>query len=301
MPRKRWLILLFLALSGLPVRAQDVLASDALTSADSLSVFLLLDSLMQLQTLNADQLSFRLGYNSNVLSTGRTLGIDNFGLAPGVAFYHHSGFYADVTGYWSNDFEPDYYLTTASAGYLGIVSPHFSFMANYDHYFYHTGGVDLYIPYTNAITISPLVDLKNFQVSASYTLYFGKATVHRIMPGFGYLFQKKKWKKIDRISITPMVYALFGNETLIELQYPATYRELIRRLRAGLPLYDEIERSVFGVMNYNLSIPISISFKKWNLNLAYNYSIPKALEGETITLTNTSFMSGSLVYTLDLK
>ena len=58
---------------------------------DSLSIFYLIDSLLQQGDLDVSQLAFRLSYNSNVLSTGRTLGIENFGLSPGISYYHKSG------------------------------------------------------------------------------------------------------------------------------------------------------------------------------------------------------------------
>ena len=80
-----------------------------LTFEDSLSVFDLIDSLLQHADLGGSQMAVRLAYNSNVMSTGRTLGIENFGLSPGISYYHKSGFYADVSGYWSKDLDPAYY------------------------------------------------------------------------------------------------------------------------------------------------------------------------------------------------
>ncbi len=77
-----------------------------LTFDDSLSIFSLIDSLLQNSDVNASQLALRMTYNSNVMSTGRTLGIQNFGLAPGISYYHKSGLYADVSGYWSKHFNP---------------------------------------------------------------------------------------------------------------------------------------------------------------------------------------------------
>src|SRR5688572_31714787 len=105
----RRLLFTFLAsVSFVVLYAQDdtSLLSDVetdLTFEDSLSIFSLIDSLLQQGDLEASQLAVRLSYNSNVLSTGRTLGINNFGLAPGVSYYHKSGLYADLSGYWSKD------------------------------------------------------------------------------------------------------------------------------------------------------------------------------------------------------
>ncbi len=64
------------------------------------------------------QLAIRIGYNSNVLSAGRTLGIENFGLAPGISFYHISVLFADVTSYWSK--WPNYYKAWLTYFYLSL-------------------------------------------------------------------------------------------------------------------------------------------------------------------------------------
>src|SRR5689334_20811477 len=121
-PSRGRLFLAFIFLS-FTLTAQDrdslLLKPDSLyTADDSLSIFALIDSLLTLEKDMGSQLALRMGYNSNVLSAGRTLGINNFGLAPGVSYYHKSGAYADVSTYWSKDFHPSWYLTIASVGYM---------------------------------------------------------------------------------------------------------------------------------------------------------------------------------------
>ncbi len=77
----RRLFFTILIASGIPTYAQDadsLLLSQVeteLTFEDSLSIFNLIDSLLQQGDLGGSQLAVRLSYNSNVLSTGRTLGI----------------------------------------------------------------------------------------------------------------------------------------------------------------------------------------------------------------------------------
>ncbi|WP_333820028.1 hypothetical protein [Ohtaekwangia sp.] len=272
-----------------------------LTYTDSLNVFALIDSLLQMNDIAGSQLAVRVGYNSNVMSAGRTLGIENFGLAPGISYYHTSGLYADVTGYWSKDFKPSYYLTVGSVGYMYTFSKRFSAMANYDHYFYSETGDDVYIPYKNTLSVTPILEFKPVSLSINYSYYFGDTHVHRIMPGLSISLQKHNWKGIDRISIMPSFFALFGNEVISEIQYPETLRELIRRIRQGLPWYEVINHNEFGILNYMISAPLSVSYKKWSFTFTYSYNIPKALPGETLTYSESSYLSGSLTYFIDLR
>ncbi|SKC85602.1 hypothetical protein [Ohtaekwangia koreensis] len=299
-------IILLLVCSCSHVAAQDsefiLSGSDSLFSyEDSLNVFTLIDSLLQLEDTGGSQLAVRVGYNSNVLSAGRTLGIDNFGLAPGISYYHSTGLYADVTGFWSKDFEPSYYLTVASVGYLHTFSKRFSAMAGYDRYFYSEDNDDNYIPYKNTLSLTPILELHPVTISLNYAYYFGDAQVHRITPGVSIILQKRNWKGISRIAITPAFFALFGNDIITEVRYPETVRELIRRVRQGLPWYEVTERNEFGLMNYTISAPLSVTYKNFNLTFTYNYNIPKALPGETLTYSESSFLSGSLSYFIGLR
>jgi hypothetical protein len=276
-----------------------------ITSQDSLSIFVLIDSLLTLDQASGSQLVLRVGYNSNVLSAGRTLGIQNFGLAPGISYYHSSGSYADVAGYWSKDFEPSYYLTVASAGYMHDFTKRFSIMAGYDHYFYSLAGDNSYVPYKNALSFTPIVELKPISFTANYAFYFGDQTAHRIMPGLSITLKKKKLWKLDRVTITPSVFVLWGNETIttLEIVLPKTPQERRNnRLQYGTPYsIVQINKNVFGLMNYAISVPLNISYKRFGLTFTYTYNVPKALPGEPLTLSESTYLSGSVLYFLDLS
>jgi hypothetical protein len=288
--------------------AQEVdsvfLKEGELSFSDSLTVFRLIDSLMNLESVEASQLALRVGYNSNVLSAGRTLGIEQFGLAPGISYYHKTGLFADVTTYWSKDYDPNLYLTTISAGYMHIFSQKFSAIASYDHYFYHQLDDDIFVPYTNAVTVSPNLDLKPFTFRLDYSFYFGDAYANRITPGISVNLKKKNFMGFDRVSFYPSFYLLMGDETITEFELvePKTARELLDnwekyRMRYSIQL---TERNVFGIMNYAFTLPVNFSIKNWLFNLSYTYSIPQALEGEPLTLEESGFISAGLTFYIDL-
>jgi hypothetical protein len=294
------------------LKAQDVdslkqvKGAALLSYSDSLDIFHLIDSLLTLEdNTNGSQIAARLSYNSNVLSAGRTLGIENFGLSPGVSFYHTSGLYADVSAFWSKDFEPKYYLTILSAGYMRSFSKVFTLMAGYDRYQYNTEVDDAYIPYRNAVTLSPYLDLKPFTIRADYTYYFGDDHVHRIMPSVSLNLVKKNLFKIERITFAPAVYLLFGDETLTEIKFdpPETILEAIQNMNKYGTRYKiiVIEKTVFGLMNYAFSFPLMVSHKNWSFSFSYTYSIPRALDDEPLLLSESSFLAGGITYYINLK
>lgn len=270
---------------------------------DSLSIFTMIDSLFTMSELESkSQLAIRLGYNSNAASNNRSLGISQFGLSPGISFYHKSGAYMDASGYWSTEYDPKYYLTILSAGYIGIISPKWSFLGEYSRYLYSDLGEDITISYNNSIGVSNFIDLKPLTFRLDYTLLFGEKVGHRILPGVMLNFEKRNWRNINRILFYPSFNLLLGSEKLEEyLPYSNTLAGALIRVRNGLPLYYTNEETLFGIMNYSFTTPISMTFKNWNFLISYTYNIPKALPGEELGLTNSGYISASITRYFRLK
>lgn len=263
---------------------------------DTLSLFSLIDSVMNMEApAIKSQLITRLGYNSNVVSASRTLGFNQFGMAPGVSYYHKSGMYADVTGYWSNEYSPNYYLTVASAGYMNSPTKWWSFMAEYNRYLYSDVSEDIYIAYKNNVGVSNFFDVKPFTFRLDYQYYFGDKQAHRINPSVMLNIEKRNLGKIDRITFFPTVSLLTGSEQITEYKpYAQTLAEALIRLRRGLPQFYEETQTKFGILNYSFVAPLSINIKDWFFILSYTYNIPKSLPGETITLVNSGYISASI-------
>lgn len=307
---KQWLCLTIWTVSFCHLQAQEAdslllkLPSDSvLTFSDSLDIFNLIDSLLTLEE-NAprSQLAVRLAYNSNVFYAGRTLGIDQFGLSPGISYYHKSGLYADVSAFWSHDFDPEYYLTILSAGYMHAFSKKFSFAAYYDRYFYNLD--DNFTPYANGVTVAPILDLKPFTFQCDYTFYFGETHANRIMPSITINIAKKKFWGMDRISFRPAFYMLFGDETFTEILVPSTAAEWLQarmRLQQGLPWYTTRTYTEFGTMNYSVSLPLNIQYKSFSMSVSYVYSIPKALPSETLLPPESGFVTAGVTYYINFK
>ena len=188
--------------AAFPLRAQQsdstLLESDfeeLLSLEDSLSIFNLIDSLIQLEASNSSQLAVRLSYTSNAASANRSLGISQFGLSPGISYYHKSGAYLDVSGYWSTEYDPKYYLTVLSGGYIGAITHWWSFLGEYSRYLYSNLGDSVVISYKNSIGVSNFFDVKPLTFRLDYTLLFGEKTGHRILPGVMLNLEKRNWGK----------------------------------------------------------------------------------------------------------
>jgi hypothetical protein len=276
---------------------RKILAADSMLLAnDSGALLSLIDSLINAPvTPLGSQLTFRIGYNSNVSSTGRTLGIDEFGLAPGIAYYHKSGLYADVSGYWSQQYTPTYYLTIGTLGYMAVPTKVWSVLAEYNRFQYSSEEDQLNTPYRNSVGVSNFFDVGKLFLRLDYQLFFGDKVGHRVMPAVGFNFEKRNWARLSRIRVFPSVSVLLGSEKVSEeIPYSNDLREVLIRVRNGLPLYYTETSQKYGVMNYAFNFPVSVTLRNWTFMANYSYNIPKQLPGEIFDLNNSGFLSATV-------
>jgi len=296
-----------------------VLPDSLLTRSDSLSIFMLLDSLMSSMenTPPTSQLAFRLGYNSNINATGSSFEFGQYGLSLGSTFYHKTGLYTDVSAYWSNENTPAYYLTTWSAGYINSQLRKWSFMIEFRKSFYRIDDefvspfpritynyIDNYSTglYTNKLTSTVYFEHKIINLRFDYILLVESGTAHRFMPALSLNFEKRYWKGIDKISFFPTASWLYGIGPVPE--YISLFRtrlQALYRIKNGLPLYKQIDSQKSGTLNYALTAPVSVSWKNWSIMASYTYNFPKTLPGETFIVSNGGYFTLSVVRYVDLK
>lgn len=315
---------------------------------DSLSIFNLLDSTLNAATSRYSELNIRAAYSSNVAVAGRNYGINQHGFAPGVTYYHKSGLFGDVTGYWNSAYDPAYNLTMLSAGYFGTVG-NFSYIPSYERWIYTD---DSSASLFNSLGLSLSQNIKFLRASVDYSFLFGSETAHRlILSGSGYVSFKDVWF-FDAISLMPSIGVLYGNDEVttirfsdenavkltIESLYPITklpeadQRLFLRNLLLNtdfrrsriLILYQNLENygtilspetiaryeanvltnktnNVFGLMNWNFSIPIFFTIDQFNISLSYSYNIPQSLPGEVISFDPISYLGASVTYRVPFK
>jgi hypothetical protein len=304
--KKIWLGFVLVSVCSISARSQQTdslllhdpyLAElDSLIASGDTGFLSLIDSLINLPTPKLkSQLVMRMGYNSNVVAASRTLGFNQFGVAPGISFYHKSGLYADYTGYWSKEYDPQYYLTVLSGGYMAGPTKWWSLMAEYNRYLYAGIGEDEYIAYKNSAGLSNFFDIKWVTLRMDYQLFFGDKIAHRINPSIMLNIEKTKLGRINRLAFYPTASVLYGSEQITELlPYARTYLGIIYRIRRNMPLYYEQTTTRFGVLNYSFSAPLSVNINNWTFLVNYTYNIPQALPGEPITLKSSGYISASI-------
>lgn len=280
--------------------------------ADSATFFQMLDNLVEGNYIKS-AFSTRVGYSGQVTNAGRTIGIDQYGLNAGLSFYHKSGIFADVSGYWNSDQVPNYNTTITDIGYMGNFTPNWSYWASYNHYFFSESEDDtITYPFTDAINASTNYYIKKLSFGIDYSYTFGDETAHRIRLNASYNFSKNNWWIFDRVSLTPNVSLLMGNSNVISWQISsARIKEYIRKnglmkyryLKNNYPEELEaaisfpIESNAFGIMNYSLFVPVTFTIKQFSLMVNYTLNLPVALPGEELDTSFNNYVSTTLMFT----
>jgi len=274
-------------------------------SADSLSLFQLIDSLLAITPLkeSGSLITTRVGYSSNIMATSRLAGLSQFGITPGVSYFHKSGLYIDVSGYYSQEYKPSFYLTIGSLGYLKTYKK-WTLMTEYSRYMY-TPSDSSYTPYKNNFGLTNYFNIKPFIFRLDYLFYFGDKSAHRITPSVAINLVKSNWKGIRKIQFYPTFSLMTGLEdvqTIINTYqlYTKDPALISYRIKHNLPLYylnsDIQTKSQFGVMNYTITLPLNISWKNWSFLASYVYNFTHALPGETVGSNSGYFSFGITRY-----
>ena len=227
-------------------------------------------------------------YNSNTFFSGRDSGVDQFNFYPQLTYYHPSGFNLTLSGLYYEKFDPNWDFTSISLGYYHNIDE--------KELLYLTAGYTRYIisdgsdVFTNLLDLSLGIRNKNKTIGSElYTsLLFGNdSALQLLLRTYGRITLLKE--KTFSLRFRPQLNILVAQQTLAleELNSQSQQAEFVN--------YD-----VFGLLNTQLNLPLSLVSKSWNFDIGYNINFPTAVATET-DLKTTSYFSVSLGYLIKIK
>jgi hypothetical protein len=220
--------LILIARSGSAQNVRDELKPlyeelDSLFADDSvpLNLFELADSILALENAKVSALLFRAGYVSQVVSAGRSFGIDQYGLSPSASYFHYSGFGGGITGYWSSDYSPSYYMTDVNLGYNHTFKDKLTLIATHSFYSYNDT-----LPehsFNKSAQASLNYHFKYFDIGTDYGYLYGSESAHRVVAhANGTVKFKFRNSFIDAVTLMPGASLQWGNAGVIYWRQPRT-------------------------------------------------------------------------------
>lgn len=160
-----------------------------------------------------------MGYQNRTLFAGRDLGIKQWNSVFNASYYHWTGLYADFSGFMYSKSDPKLQMTALSIGYMGDLTESLSVMADVGRMFETSPDPDFpsQLPYWTSLSLN--YSIGKFSPMVDYTLMFGNETANRLRLGVSYYQSYKKVGFIDRISLTPRITSIYGNQDITFAQY----------------------------------------------------------------------------------
>jgi hypothetical protein len=228
-------------------------------------------------------------YSSNTFFAGRSSGVDQFNVTPQVSYFSSSGFNAALTSVYFQEQDPHWDFVAVTAGYGNTIGKrkNIHYNLSYSRFFFSDG----FDEFNNSIDVS--IGLRN------------KERTFGIVGSASYLFGTEQ-----SIQLSSRVY---GNFAVKEgVGYALKFRPQLSFLAAeqaislpppppmnGMPPPPPRTVEEFGLLNTQLSIPVSYTTSTWDVELGWNLNLPSPIEGEG-DLDSTNFFSLSIGYLFDL-
>ncbi len=247
------------------------------------------------EDVNTQFLFTGINYNSKSLYAGRSIGVDQFDITGQVHYFHSSGFNFGLAGVAYSGFEPKYNTTVLSAGYFHKFknAPPLSIRASYSRYFFEEVDSVESSSFNSSLSFGSSFTKKHFGSSASITFLIGDEFSNQIDASIWGSFNLLKFGYSNKLSFEPEVSVYFGNQTAIYGQFGTDYASYLFYL-----LNQEYE--VFGLMNTEITIPLTLSIKNLDLDLGYYLDLPRAL-GDEPKIDPIGYWGIGISYLFDLS
>lgn len=180
-----------------------------------------MDNLIDSLIINKSTSEFNigLGYQNRTLFAGRDLGVKQWNSVFNASYYHWSGLYADFSGFLYSQSNPKLQMTALSVGYMGNLTENLSVMADVGRMFETSPDPNFpsQLPYWTSLSLN--YSIGRFSPMVDYTLMFGSETANRLRLGISYYQSYKKVGFVDRISLSPRITSIYGNQDITYSQY----------------------------------------------------------------------------------
>ncbi|MGL1887414.1 MAG: hypothetical protein OCD76_12945 [Reichenbachiella sp.] len=180
---------------------------------DAEVLFEMVDSILAAEPIKISSLHPRLSYISQVTTAGRDLDIEQYGLSAGATYYHHSGFFGDVSGFLNSEYDPNYYLTSASVGYMYSFKNLLTTSLSHDFYFYNDTLSNR--SFDKSVSFNSYLDYKFLNFGVDYMYLYGGESAHRINTRLGIDIRFEEVWFMDRVSLHPNFSVQWGNADVV--------------------------------------------------------------------------------------
>ena len=235
----------------------------------------------------------RTNFENKSYFSGRDIGIEQQNYSAQVSYFHSTGLSAGMGTIWYSQFNPRLYATSLNLGYSGKIgkSNNYRYRSSYNRYFFSKmDSVDSHA-FNNTFAVGATIDKGFIGTRLDLALLTGAETAGQVSWDLYGDITLIKLGTFDKIKFEPEISFFFGKEIVAyyELGGPGQNQE-----------YTLVENSDFSILNTTIRFPITIDYKNFDLEIAYNINLPNSMLSED-KLPMTTYFNVSMGYIFSLN
>lgn len=211
-------------------------------------------------------------------------------------YFISNGLYFGASGAWYDKIDPGFRTAVVSLGYTTQLKKleFLRYRISYDRFIYLNMGPDYEPTFNSDMNAGISLKYKNFGTRFDYTLMMGSDSVdHQLSLDFYARFKLFDLGKYDRIQFKPEISTFFSNEVVEYITNPEEANTTF-----GEPIY--AYKREFGLLNTQLIMPLSISYKNIEFEASFIYNFPRTYD-PLYYFENNYYFRFSLGYILQIK
>ena len=231
----------------------------------------------------SSRISYTNNYTSRLNFEGRDVSEPQYAINNTFTYQSNKGFQAYFgVDYW-NKFTPNGIAqTTLGGAYEFKAGKRVNGSIGYEHWFVNSTNDTLKNALTNYINTNWEADFEFIAAHASASYIFGTESAYNFQTGINGLLEFEdifKENQTDKISIAPDITLISGTD----VQF-TTINTVVKRRKKTIINSTTSSNSVFGLLNTELTLPVTYAQPRWSVTAAYHYAIPHSLGATDVVL-----------------
>ncbi len=238
---------------------------------------------------------FITSFNSDTYYAGRQIGENKYNISGQMYYFISNGLYFGASGVNYSHLDPGFRSAVISAGYTKSLK-NFSFLRyrlSYDRFIYVNMGTSFEPTYNSDINAGISLKYKMIGTRFDYTLLMGNEYGNLYSLDFFSKIKLLKLGNYDRIQFEPEVSFFYGSD-MVEYDLNAHMIDD--------PFYEPnyVQKKEFGLLNSQISLPISVAYHNFDFEVSYHFQFPKSLD-PAYYYEKSGFWSVSLAYIIGIN
>ena len=219
---------------------------------------------------------------------GQDLGINQFNISNQLLYSGPKGLNIIVSGLLYSGFQPQYNTTIATIGYNNSLRKlkDLRLRASYSRFFFASNDSIPESDFNSSFNLGATYQRKFIGTSVDISLLTGNQPSVQASWDVFADFTLARFGLFSKLRFNPEASLYFGNEIVITSQYISTRKHTVEV---------SSENNSFGLLNTMLRVPLSFTYRNFDLTAGYNFNFPRS-PGTDIKPVNTSFFNISVGY-----